>query len=132
MVYYLFMYTYELQNHTYFASFAPFGVCKLLTRRAVAVPLGYVSLYFKIIICEMSIEILGSINCNEIYMNEGATVKLCYSFVSTYLSQGHYREETNKTNNKEETKHPTKGETFCIDWCVPPINLSSNVWTHPK
>ena len=63
--------------NTYFASFAPFGVCKLLTRRAVAVPLGYVSLYFRIITCDTPIEILSSINCNHIYMNEGAIAELC-------------------------------------------------------
>lgn len=45
-----FYYNEVSSKRTYFASFAPFGVWKLLMRRAVAVPLGYVSLYFKIII----------------------------------------------------------------------------------
>jgi len=55
-----------------------------------------------------------------------------FTIVSADLSQRQYREETNKTNNKAKTKHPTKGEALCIDWCVPLINLSSNVRTHPK
>jgi len=63
-------------------------------------------------------------------MNEGTIAKFCY--ISADLSQRQYREETNKTNNKEKTKHPTEGEALCIDWCVPLINFSSNVWTHPK
>ena len=54
-------------------------VCKLLMRRAVAVPLGYDSLYFRIITCDMPIEILSSIICNQIYMNEGAVTELCSS-----------------------------------------------------
>ena len=82
-------------NDTYFASFVPFGVCKLLIRRAVAVPLGYVSLYFKIIICEMSIEILSWINCNQVYMNEGAIAKFYYSFCRPFSEAVPRRDQQN-------------------------------------
>jgi len=114
------LYTYELQNNTYFASFAPFGVCKLLTRRAVAVPLGYVSLYFNIIICVMSIEMLGSISCNEIYMNEVQLKNFAIVVFQHTFLKGTIEKSPTKLTTKRKPNIQPRERLFVLIGVFPP------------
>lgn len=138
--------------NSYFASLAPLGVWKLLMRYAVAVPLGYVNLYLKIIICFKKKRILMNyINMTWWYMKIIRTKKnlphdhgfdiikwvhWCKHFLAffliIYLSERHNGEQANKAHSKEKSNHPTNGEFLHIKWGVPCICLWSHKWTHSK
>lgn len=93
----------------YLASLAPAGVWKLLMRWAVAVPLGYVSLYLMII--------TWIITCFWVYSIELTSIPFwALDFYTIHnLSEGDNAKEANKTDSKCKCNQPWQWEILDVN-----------------